>query len=86
MLIAVLSESTRDKLESNIIDDIRSIITSINSELPSHEHIGKILLSKDDWTIENDFLTPTMKVKRRKPESSFMPVIQQSDENTIAFV
>ena len=41
-------------------------IERINKELASHERIKSFLLVKDEFSVDNDLLTPTLKVRRDK--------------------
>ena len=36
-------------------------MSSINNQLEKHERIKKIVILKDSWSTENNFLTPTLK-------------------------
>ena len=67
--MAVLSEqyqsqhkdpSFREKLEPAI----EALIQSVNSSVDHHEALQFVVVVSDTWGIENDFLTPTMKIKR----------------------
>ncbi|KZZ16716.1 AMP-binding acetyl-CoA synthetase [Oleiphilus sp. HI0079] len=67
--MAVLSEqfqgqhkdpSLREKLEPAI----EALIQKVNSRVDHHEALQFIVIVSDTWGIENDFLTPTMKIKR----------------------
>jgi len=39
--------------------------------LKNYEHLKKIVVVKEDWTIENECLTPTMKIKRPSIEKKY---------------
>ena len=43
----------------------------MNPELEKHERVQKLIVLKEDWTIENGLLTPTMKIKRNPIESKY---------------
>lgn len=67
--MAVLSEhyqgvrndpAAREKLEQTLTD----LIQKVNESVDQHEALQFIVLVSDVWGIENDFLTPTMKIKR----------------------
>lgn len=67
--MAVLSEqyqgqhkdpAVREKLEPAI----ETLIQSVNSSVDQHEALQFVVVVSDTWGIENDFLTPTMKIKR----------------------
>ena len=43
----------------------------INSKLALHEKLHNIVVIAEDWTIENNLLTPTMKIKRKAIEKIY---------------
>ena len=44
------------------------LLKDVNSDLVSHEKLQMIVIAQQPWTIENGFLTPTMKIKRSRIE------------------
>ena len=74
----MLAEDVRKKLaEHNKTDDIESALTTlktkINESLEPHEKLGFFVIIRDLWTMDNDLLTPTMKIKRNKIEERYQP-------------
>jgi long-subunit acyl-CoA synthetase (AMP-forming) len=74
--MAVLSEqyqgvrndpAAREKLEQTLTD----LIQKVNESVDQHEALQFVVLVSDVWGIENDFLTPTMKIKRDVIESFY---------------
>ena len=51
-------------------------LNDLNNRLERHEKIKKIVVFRNQWTIENNFLTPTLKLKRnlieQKNQSSYL--------------
>ncbi|HQV23305.1 MAG TPA: AMP-binding acetyl-CoA synthetase, partial [Agitococcus sp.] len=43
-----------------------------NSTLEDHEVLDYVVIVKDQWTMENGFLTPTMKIKRNIIEDRYL--------------
>jgi long-chain acyl-CoA synthetase len=69
--LVTLSESGK-KLESNeLTSALDEHLKKINSTLDPHERLSKLVVLKDSWTVENEFLTPSMKLKRHKVESYY---------------
>lgn len=61
-----LSEKAINLPQEDLDEKIRNYIAEVNSELAGFESIKKYILTQDQWTIENGFLTPSLKVKRKK--------------------
>lgn len=61
----------RAELESSLV----SLMKDVNGTLDPHEALQFMVIVKDLWTIENEFLTPTMKIKRNVLEDVYKPQI-----------
>lgn len=49
------------------------LLQQVNATLEEHEKLAYAVVVKDDWSIENGFLTPTMKIKRNVIEERYLP-------------
>jgi long-subunit acyl-CoA synthetase (AMP-forming) len=67
--LVVLSPAVR--AGADVRHDLESLRQAINEKLDGHEKLGRIVVAKEEWTIENGFLTPTLKVKRSAVESRY---------------
>ncbi|TVQ89908.1 MAG: long-chain fatty acid--CoA ligase [Deltaproteobacteria bacterium] len=54
---------------------VQADVDAINKELPSYETVKKIALCPEDWTTDNGFLTPSMKVKRAIVETHYQDLL-----------
>jgi len=52
--------------DSRVHSHIISLMRKSLHEFPSYAKIRRVVPSLDQWTIENDLITPTMKIKRNK--------------------
>lgn len=69
--IALVILSEGKKIASDLKYSFENLISSINDQLENHERIKKIVILKDIWSIENNILTPTLKIKRNVIEDKY---------------
>ncbi len=69
--LVTLSQTGKGKNKDDVNKNLNSFLQILNTMLEGHERIAKVIIMKEDWTIENDLLTPTMKVKRNVLEHRF---------------
>lgn len=69
--LVVISESGASKSQTELTDSILKTLESVNPELDHHEQVKKAIVVKEAWTVENELLTPTMKIKRNPIEKIY---------------
>ena len=52
-------------------DSFRSDLKMLNDTLPSYQRISTVIIDSDTWSVDNDLITPTLKVKRPKLDEKF---------------
>jgi long-chain acyl-CoA synthetase len=57
----------RIELETSLTEHLKGI----NAALDPHEQLGCLVVMTEAWTIDNDLITPTLKVKRNRIEDLF---------------
>ena len=50
---------------------IQESISKVNSKCAKYEMISTVVIQKEEWSMENELLTPTLKVKRGKIDDKF---------------
>jgi long-chain acyl-CoA synthetase len=73
IVLTVLSAAGKTKPKDQVIQSITRTIEEVNPTLESHEHIEKAVIMKHEWSVENNLLTPTLKVKRNEVEKIHLP-------------
>lgn len=73
--LVVLAEDLRPKLRDPAIkarteEELERLLKDVNRNLAHYEQLKMIVVSPEPWTIENGFLTPTMKVRRSRIEAA----------------
>jgi long-chain acyl-CoA synthetase len=66
--LITLSELGKTKSKTSLCAGLVATINQINSHIEKHEKIEKVIVMKEDWSIDNGLTTPTMKVKRNEIE------------------
>lgn len=62
------------KKDRDAINGILSaLLHQINPTLENYERMAKAVVMKENWTVENGLLTPTLKVKRNQVEKIHQP-------------
>ncbi len=59
--------ANRVQLETSLTEHLNGI----NADLDPHERLGCLVVMTEAWTVDNDLITPTMKVKRNRIEDLF---------------
>ena len=73
--MVVLAEDIRPKVKdaevrAQVEQQLSEFLAKVNSELADYERLRMLVIANEAWSIENGFLTPTMKIKRSRIESS----------------
>jgi long-chain acyl-CoA synthetase len=63
----------RSELEASLAEHL----VSINETLDPHEQLDCLVITNEAWTVDNDLITPTFKVKRNKIEDRFAERYEQ---------
>jgi long-chain acyl-CoA synthetase len=71
--LIVLSAIGKAKSKEQIIQSLSASIREINPLVEHYEQLKKAVIMKEDWTVNNGLLTPTMKVKRNEVEKIHLP-------------
>ncbi|MGH8431930.1 MAG: AMP-binding protein, partial [Solimonas sp.] len=53
--------------------EFEALLGQVNATLEDHEQLDYLVVVKDQWTMENGYLTPTMKIKRNIIEERYLP-------------
>jgi long-subunit acyl-CoA synthetase (AMP-forming) len=76
--LVVLAETLRPRLDepamrAEVQREMEQLLQHVNSELSDYERLRMIVLVREAWSIENGFLTPTMKIRRNRIEAAVEP-------------
>lgn len=71
VMVCVLSDIASQQDRSVIEETLLKQAEKVNQEVEKHARIGGVIITMEPWTIENEVLTPTMKIRREQVESRF---------------
>jgi long-chain acyl-CoA synthetase len=71
VMVTVLTEPARALSSEAVEAAALDTVANINENIEKHARIGAVIFSKTPWTIENEILTPTMKIRREQIETKF---------------
>jgi long-chain acyl-CoA synthetase len=71
--LIVLSETGKLKSKEEIEKSLSSSIADVSATVEDYEKLKKAVVMKDEWTIVNGMMTPTLKIKRNEVEKAHLP-------------
>ena len=74
-VVAKLAEGG-EALREDITASLQALLESVNAAVDPHERLAFMVVAKSQWTVENGFLTPTLKIKRNIVESTYEPQVE----------
>lgn len=69
--LVVLSAFCVDTPQEEVNKSLADTLNILNPSLKSYERINKVIVLKEAWSVENNMLTPTMKLKRNIIEAKY---------------
>lgn len=69
--LVVLSDFAKATEKQKISESLEETLKGLNPTLKPYEKVQRIVIMKDAWTVDNNKLTPTMKIKRGNIEKEF---------------
>ncbi len=71
MALVTLSATGKSSVPGEMDKTFNSLRLDINEGLDDHEKIAKIVVLSEEWTVENNLLTPSFKIKRNAIEKRY---------------
>ena len=80
--MVVLAEDLRPRLgdpqvRAQVQAELARLLEDVNRALAAHERLCMIVVANEPWSIENGFLTPTMKIRRNRIEAAVTHAVEQ---------
>ena len=75
--LVITSEGARAKDKAALEEGLIATLGQVNGHLDKHERVEKFVVMKEDWSVDNGLLTPTLKVKRNQVEKIHSPMYKE---------
>lgn len=71
MVLCTLTEQAKATDQELLKTELLQLLQLINNKLEHHEQLARMIICRDEWTIVNGLLTPTLKIKRKNIDTQF---------------
>ncbi len=71
--------------DKQVHEGLEDTLESVNAKLESHARLDHLIITKDPWSIENNLLTPTLKLKRDKIDEKYRPLVDESYQDRVVW-
>lgn len=71
VVVAVVLSAWSDSFKKSYTKHVKQCLEALNKTLEKHEQIKGMLIVNEDWTVENELITPTLKLRRQKVEQRY---------------
>ena len=80
--MVVPAEGLRPRLEdpavrAEFVEEMTAVLKRVNSKVADYEQLKMIVVARQPWSMDNGFLTPTMKIKRNRIEAAVDPEVEK---------
>ena len=72
--LIITNQAAKNTPKEEVDASIIQSIDELNPSLEKYERVAKAVIMKEDWSVDNGLLTPTLKVKRNQVEKIHMPM------------
>jgi long-chain acyl-CoA synthetase len=69
--LVILSAFCSDTPQEEVNQSLAETLNKLNPSLKSYERVNKVIVLKEPWSVENNMMTPTLKLKRNIIELKF---------------
>ena len=74
IVLIIPSEAGWAKGREVLSKSILGSVDVLNPKLKKHEKIEKAVVMKENWTVDNGLMTPSMKIRRNRIEAIHQPM------------
>ncbi len=71
MVLCTLTEQGKETGKEKIKAELAGLLQEVNNKLEHHEQLARMIICREEWTIVNGLLTPTLKIKRKNIDTQY---------------
>ena len=71
ILLGVASEVGKAKGNETLEAILSKRLDEVNKQLTGYKKISTVIITKDEWTVDNGLTTPTLKIKRNQVDKKY---------------
>ena len=75
--LIVLSDLGKSSDKQAIRESLEATLKALNPRLKPHEKVQKLVILREPWTVDNNKMTPTLKIKRNIIEKEFVAKLEK---------
>jgi len=79
----VVLNGALNRKDKEVENKLKQTLQIVNGKLESHQRLDFIVICKGSWSIDNDLLTPTMKIKRNLVENRYKEIVVEMTSGDI---
>tara|TARA_B100000579_G_scaffold321139_1_gene270800 strand:+ start:4230 stop:5906 length:1677 start_codon:yes stop_codon:yes gene_type:complete len=72
IMLVNISDIGKNLSKEELINELEKKLETVNSEIFNYLRVSTIVICKNEWTPQNEILTPTMKIKRGNVDKMYM--------------
>lgn len=76
-VLVVLSEAGRQLDREHVTTQLRQALTACNEDEMEYHKLRKVIVVREEWTSENELLTPTLKMKRNQLSDKYAAAVRE---------
>ncbi|GGX74097.1 AMP-binding protein [Saccharospirillum salsuginis] len=84
--VVVVAEHLRGGDRSALRASLQQTLDEVNASLEAHQKLDGILVTEDSWDIDNDMLTPTLKLRRSHIEDQYVPKLDLVKPGSVLWI
>jgi len=79
--LVTLSQIGKKKTPEELVQELKNMLQHVNGSLEAHEKVSKIIVIKEEWSVENNLMTASLKIKRNEIERRYSAYYEEWEQH-----